>query len=173
MADGIRDSPPGHLDLSVINRGQKIIDELKNSDFPSKYAISSRLNDPLFVKDFEVDFHVLLSLGGNFESDVSSFLSAARVALGWDYVCDHRAQIPLLHLRVKPHDALYLKSVFVKSFGLSIPLLVTDEKPLEFLVNTDTSVVCKFSDSKIYTLLQKLSETFLENLKKGKKAKDV
>ncbi|CAH8519421.1 unnamed protein product [Schistosoma intercalatum] len=185
MADGIRDSPPGHLDLSVINRGQKIIDELKNSDFPSKYAlyaavltgfrsvrlaaewISSRLNDPLFVKDFEVDFHVLLSLGGNFESDVSSFLSAARVALGWDYVCDHRAQIPLLHLRVKPHDALYLKSVFVKSFGLSIPLLVTDEKPLEFLVNTDTSVVCKFSDSKIYTLLQKLSETFLENLKKA------
>lgn len=38
MADGIRDSPPGHLDLAVINRGQKIIDELKNSDFPSKYA---------------------------------------------------------------------------------------------------------------------------------------
>ncbi|CAH8538453.1 unnamed protein product [Schistosoma rodhaini] len=131
------------------------------------FRISSRLNDPLFIKDFEIDFHVLLSLGGSFESDASSFLSAARVALGWDYVCDHRAQIPLLHLRVKPHDALNLKSVFVKSFGLSIPLLLTDDKPLEFIVDTDTSVVCKFSDSRIYTLLQKISETFLENLKKA------
>ncbi|XP_018645579.1 hypothetical protein Smp_151720 [Schistosoma mansoni] len=167
MVDEVCDSPPGLLDFTVINRGQKIIDELKNSDFPSKHAISSRLNDPLFIKDFEIDFHVLLSLGGNFESDVSSFLSAARVALGWDYVCDHRAQIPLLHLRVKPHDALHLKSVFVKSFGLSIPLLLTDDKPLEFIVDTDTSVVCKFSDSRIYTLLQKISETFLENLKKA------
>ncbi|CAH8493823.1 unnamed protein product [Schistosoma turkestanicum] len=185
MVDRICDIPSDLVDLTVINRGQKIINGLKNFKFPPEYGlfaavftgfrsirlaaewISSHLNDPLFTEDLEVDFHVLLSLGEKFEADFSSFLSAARAALGWDHISDHRTQIPLLHLRVKPRDALHLESIFMKSFGLLAPSSLTNAEPLEFLVDIGTSVVCKFSDSKVYAVLLKLCETFLENLKKA------
>ncbi|KAH8874893.1 Ubiquitin-associated and SH3 domain-containing protein A, partial [Schistosoma japonicum] len=167
MTTKIYDLPPNLLDLSVINKGQKIINGLKNSKFPTDYAISSRLNDPLFTKDFDVDFHVYLSLGSRCESDIMSFLSAARVAVGWSYVCDHPAQIPLLHLRVKPYDALHFVSIFVKSFDLPETFSLASGEMLEFSVNVGASVVCGFSNSKIYTLLQKLANTFLENLAKA------
>uniref|UniRef100_A0A095C6H8 Ubiquitin-associated and SH3 domain-containing protein A n=1 Tax=Schistosoma haematobium TaxID=6185 RepID=A0A095C6H8_SCHHA len=154
MADEIRDPPPGLSDLAVINRGQKIIDELKKSDFPSKYAISSRLNDPLFIKDFEVDFHVLLSLGGNFESDVSSFLSAARVALGWDYVCDHRAQIPLLHLRclVLPNS--------IPSFLADVNVCVVSNPGK---LNYPFTLVSGINNAEKNSVLIQLNEMYLSN----------
>ncbi|CAH8516437.1 unnamed protein product [Heterobilharzia americana] len=182
MAYKFHNIDPSLTDPSVINRGLKILHELKKTDFPKEYIlyaaiytgfrstrlaaewIASHLNDPLLNRDVEVDFHVYLSVGEKFGSDASSFLSAARTALGWFCVFDGPTQIPLLHLRVKPHDALQLQSIFVRTFGLLDSMSPTSSKMFELLVDTEVSVTCRFPDPGMYALLKKVSESFLQNL---------
>ncbi|CAH8516453.1 unnamed protein product [Heterobilharzia americana] len=172
MAYKFHNIDPSLTDPSVINRGLKILHELKKTDFPKEYIlyaaiytgfrstrlaaewIASHLNDPLLNRDVEVDFHVYLSVGEKFGSDASSFLSAARTALGWFCVFDGPTQIPLLHLR----------SIFVRTFGLLDSMSPTSSKMFELLVDTEVSVTCRFPDPGMYALLKKVSESFLQNL---------
>ncbi|VDP99474.1 unnamed protein product [Trichobilharzia regenti] len=139
--------------------------------------VASHARDPLLFTDFEVDFHVYMSLDRKFESDVQSFLSAARSYIGWSYVFDRPAHVPVLHLRVsesflsnsqvKPQDALVLESIFAKTFNLFNANPPTDIKILfELLVDTEASVIFRFAEPKVYALLQQISEAFIENLSK-------
>nr|CAH8845744.1 unnamed protein product [Trichobilharzia regenti] len=108
-----------------------------------------------------------MSLDRKFESDVQSFLSAARSYIGWSYVFDRPAHVPVLHLRVKPQDALVLESIFAKTFNLFNANPPTDIKILfELLVDTEASVIFRFAEPKVYALLQQISEAFIENLSK-------
>ncbi|CAH8845855.1 unnamed protein product [Trichobilharzia szidati] len=172
-------------DSSIVNRGLKILNGLKKISFASEHAltaaiftgfrsirlaaewVASHARDPLLYTDFEVDFHVYMSIDKKFESDVQSFLSAARSYIGWSYVFDRPPHVPVLHLRVKPQDGLVLESIFAKTFSLFNANPPTDVKiALELLVDTEASVAFRFAEPKVYAVLQQLSEAFIENLSK-------